>query len=130
MGYTHYWNHENLDQAKWDEEFIPLVRRVISTAGVPLGDAYGEGLPVVASGRLALNGKKEDGHESFILRPDPTDFDFCKTARKPYDMVVVAILIIAEQTFPGFRWSSDGDEQDHAEGRLLADLATASRQGA
>ena len=43
-----------------------------------------------------LNGVGDDSHEAFLL-----DFKgswaFCKTARKPYDLAVKAILILAEK---------------------------------
>jgi len=61
------------------------------------------------------------GHETFIvLRKvgsvdqviedgDPRHFSFCKTARKPYDLMVTACLILYKHYFPEVRISSDGD---------------------
>ena len=40
-------------------------------------------------------------------------FDFCKTARKPYDTIVVAILWFLQREFPDhILVSSDGDIDD------------------
>ena len=49
-----------------------------------------------------------------MLNRHKEDFAFCKTARNPYDAVVVAILMVAEALLPGFEWSSDGDDEDDA----------------
>jgi len=68
---------------------------------------------------IRFNGKDDEGHETFMLTPDPSDFNFCKTAQKPYDLVVVAILcLLAHRTDTGV--SSDGDRSDWAEGLKLA----------
>jgi hypothetical protein len=44
---------------------------------------------------INLNGERS--HETFLLKPEATGFAFCKTARKPYDKVVTAILLRASQ---------------------------------
>lgn len=125
MGYTHYWNHSNIDQDKWDNEFIPNVKKVIGHPDCPyLAGERGFDDPVADSEGVFLNGPDENGHESFILRPGKTDSDFCKTARKPYDSAVVAILALASAIFPGFEWSSDGSADGHAEGLELLKIAT------
>jgi hypothetical protein len=50
------------------------------------------------------------------------DFYFCKTARKPYDTVCVALMLLAEFCFSEFSWHSDGIAEDFVEGRrFLAD---------
>ena len=59
-----------------------------------------------------LNGVGDDSHEPFIL-----DFKgswaFCKTARKPYDIAVKAILILAEKHgILKSPFSFDGDRTD------------------
>lgn len=45
---------------------------------------------------IELNGSKSSC-ETFILKPEATGFSFCKTARRPYDLVVTAILLRAWQ---------------------------------
>lgn len=59
-----------------------------------------------------LNGVGDDSHETFLL-----DFKgswaFCKTARKPYDLAVKAILILAEKHgILKNPFSFDGDRTD------------------
>ena len=56
-----------------------------------------------------------------MLSLGATGFNFCKTAAKPYDLVVTAILVLAEHFSEGhFKVSSDGDPEDWAEGLALA----------
>jgi len=74
---------------------------------------------------ISLNGTKEFGHESFNL---PEFFsagsDFCKTARKPYDTVVVACLIVLKHYLgDNVRVASDGDSEDWDSGLFLARMA-------
>lgn len=55
----------------------------------------------------------ELAHETFSLTREYVDaFAFCKTARKPYDLMVKACLILYKYFFPYVTISSDGDEED------------------
>lgn len=76
-------------------------------------------------GGIKVNGKGDLAHEDFILREhfnQNEDFEFCKTARKPYDLVVVACLIILQSHLKGsVVVSSDGSESDWTDGQKLAE---------
>lgn len=52
----------------------------------------------------------EDSHETFSLTREAQDFEFCKTAQKPYDEVVVAVMTEARDINPSFNPRSDGGE--------------------
>lgn len=72
-----------------------------------------------------FNGSRENGHEAFILRESlklmAGDSLFCKTARKPYDVLVTASLCILKHYLPGvFDVNSDGDYPDWAAGCHMA----------
>jgi len=70
-------------------------------------------------------------HETFYLprvyepqdwqRPDERGryFDFCKTARKPYDLAVTASLIALQHHFPEVGVSTDGTGDDWTAGLAL-----------
>lgn len=116
MGYTHYWKHDELNQDKWND-FIKDAKKIIQTSTVPI-DLQAAGGEV-----LFLNGQKPEDWETFIIEREQTDSDFCKTARRPYDEVVVAILMLADETFAGFSWSSDGSDEEHKDGANLLQLA-------
>lgn len=54
--------------------------------------------------------------------PDKDDryFQFCKTAYKPYDVLVTAALIIAKHRFgDAIQVSSDGEQKDWFDGQML-----------
>jgi hypothetical protein len=77
--------------------------------------------PEVTPDHIRFNGWKDEGHETFIItreRPDnpPYDsgakefFDFCKTARKPYDLAVCLVMLSMKRHAPkSVRIASDGD---------------------
>lgn len=110
MGYTHYWDHAIITPEAW-AGLVSDSRRIIKAADIPLAGPDGTGVPVIDRDRISFNGTASDDqdYETFELTPAITDFDFCKTARRPYDLVVTAILLRAVLTVPGFRIQSDGD---------------------
>jgi len=63
----------------------------------------------------------EDAYETFgINLEDGGKFDFCKTARKPYDLAVTASLVALKKHFGGeVDISSDGDEEGFIDGKKL-----------
>jgi hypothetical protein len=73
---------------------------------------------------VRFNGVGDDGHETFevprALEPEPWQqsqrglwFNFCKTARKPYDLAVCCCLIVLHRHFePRFVVTSDGDDDE------------------
>ncbi|KAH8756009.1 hypothetical protein F5883DRAFT_174415 [Diaporthe sp. PMI_573] len=56
-------------------------------------------LPPDFENGIRLNGHRDDGHEAFHFTHNSCS-DWCKTDRKPYDLVVWAILLRAKQLTP------------------------------
>ena len=135
MGYTHYWEQaRDFTDSEWSE-LTAVASRAVQICGVPLLFEYDQRRPPQIDGELIrFNGVDGDGHETFVLtrkkralkpyetepedKEDAARFNFCKTAAKPYDTPVVAILIAASDS-PAISWSSDGDTGDHDAGRRL-----------
>lgn len=134
MGYTHYWYREkeaDRDAFKsWSEDVIRLADSGRLDFAVCGGD--GTGLPEITEDVVCFNGDGANGldHETFRIarvHEDPYSFadedgllfDFCKTARKPYDLLVCAALIRAKVYFPRWRVSSDGDPEDWEDAAAL-----------
>ncbi len=116
MGYTHYWTLENaIEQSDWNK-FLEGARQIIGTAtdaGIPLQDDS-------AGAAIFINGVGANAHESFVITSEDVGFNFCKTAEKPYDTVVTAILIHLKQSLGSkVVVTSDGDWSDWQGGRLL-----------
>jgi hypothetical protein len=109
MGYTHYWVHKrNFTVPQWQEivsDLKTIVDHARNVEGIVLADFNGDGgtSPQFGDDRIAFNGLGDDAHESFIVNrkvaplkshqsKDRRGWDFCKTERKPYDVVVTACL--------------------------------------
>jgi len=123
MGYTHYWSHkEDFSPSEW--QTIRLKTRALlhyTKAAIRLEfDSHLAAL--VDEHEIIFNGVGDDGHETFHVTRlrrslmsheqeiNGARFGFCKTACKPYDEVVLAILMYMSDRFPRkFEISSDGD---------------------
>lgn len=114
MGYTHYWD---VKEALFDIKVAKAVTKMKKIAA-----ARRDLVEVSQHGRdIWINGKGEDAYEDFVW-PGEQGFNFCKTARKPYDEVVTACLLVAAADFPQkfqFDVSSDGDWDEWGPGRAL-----------
>lgn len=118
MGYTRYWHRT---KKKIDADFIVAVCDVIAdcnSKGIAIRDGYGEGNPIVTLDVIAINGDGEKGldHETLFFDDKETGFNFCKTARKPYDYAVRKILKYAEENGFITDVSSDGENE-----RIISD---------
>lgn len=75
--------------------------------------------PIVSDEEISLNGvsgKVDMSHESFWLtkaKNTVEDANYCRTARKPYDLVVCAVLIVLQHHASGtWKISTDGTMED------------------
>lgn len=129
MGYTHYWKFKEWDSkkgmlktaapkdvenasAKWAQA-TELIQKIIKKAeerGIKIAGCNGEGKPRFDERYISFNGRGENSHESFYLDYEsPCAFDFCKTAREPYDLVVATSLLALKYVYgDNFEYSSDG----------------------
>ena len=130
MGYTHYFR---TTRGELDEEaFISFAQdceRIFDLAkadGIETQWEHDCALGPQATPELVrFNGVGSEGHETFYFPRETESFSFCKTAQKPYDVVVVAVLCAAKERFGGaVEISSDGDYLDRASGRALYQRAT------
>jgi hypothetical protein len=105
VGYTHYFKQTKV--IKLTKEQKNLINEVREAHKDILGvNSFSPSL-------LHINGVEEEAHEDFYVELAKTsDFEFCKTARKPYDLPVCKLLLVLTLS-PGFTFSSDGD---YAEG--------------
>jgi hypothetical protein len=123
MGYTHYWTFKKQPDQEAYNKALEDCREIVKATPVPLE------LQLDESG-VFFNGVGENAHETFILSPVPNldsrtpelrGFNFCKTAQKPYDIVVTACLCVLKARLgDSVSVSSDGDPEEWEEGRLFA----------
>jgi len=111
MGYTHYWKvSKDIPETTW-KLIARDARKVMHESSSILSSERGE--KVVNASKIHFEGIGENAHETFLLLRTQVDFDFCKTAQKPYDVVVCAVLAIAFEHAPDYiKPSSDGKCED------------------
>lgn len=124
MGYTHYLqNVKNIDDQKWDKlkQAIILIYQHSIKNNIVLVNGYGEEntLPIIDDNYISFNGLEDNSHESCYIERKKTGFNFCKTARKDYDLYVVCFYRIMEK-LELCDFSSDGNKQETKKGFLLA----------
>ncbi len=140
MGFTRYWDiKKKLDVEKFKEfsKTCQLVcdawKEVLVKYYLSQGDTLenaqhksgvsgwdGSGDPIFSETEVCFNGKSsfsEDSydlsHETFSIDINRQGFNFCKTARKPYDKQVEACLYLAKKFFDdSIEIRSDGDDRD------------------
>ena len=122
MGYTHYWTPTALSVEAM-AKVAAAADAIIGVADPDIAGWDGTGKPELSGERIAFNGRgPDDDHETFAIDADCPEWRFCKTARKPYDVVVTAVLTYLAAEY-GFDVSSDGDASDWEAGNKLATLA-------
>jgi hypothetical protein len=113
MGYTHYFKNK---PAFTDSQWAALtedVKKLLKNSKVPLGGANGEigTKPVFNSRNIMFNGIGDDSHETAAVYKGAIEFEFCKTARKPYDSVVVEFYKLIRKHAPSTVLNSDGGDE-------------------
>ena len=134
MGYTRY-HHTRINMVTIPQDFQKDVAAILGAAdaaGIAVAGPMGTGDPEVSSQKVAFNGSvngaTDESHESFVI--DLTgrdDWGFTKTARKPYDIVVNAVLRSAKFHGVVDSYAADGDNEEEAALALLADAGCAKR---
>lgn len=116
MGYTHYWTiKEPIDSDAWDKlrKGIQQIVGNAQDAGIDIKDESNDE-------RIVFNGVGAGEHESFFLELGDEEFNFCKTAGKPYDTAVTASLILLKKELgDAVIIKSDGTWADWESGQLL-----------
>lgn len=131
MGYTHYFTQKKQPtdeqwqalKEKVTEVYNTMQKQRTPTGSIIVCNGLGEvqirqaqGLFIEQGQSICFNGaaKLRQDHEPFYLTQKRNkNFDFCKTAEKPYDFMVVAVLILADYYCPNcYNISSDGSKDD------------------
>ena len=115
MGYTHYWVLVDGFYPAALEAAVKDMSEIVYRSELPVAGPNGQpGTdPEIGQTRIALNGIGDESNETFLIDADRPGWDFCKTARKPYDSVVAACLLAAKHHLPDhFQLSSDGSWDD------------------
>lgn len=139
MGYTHYWTFKPAPRGKANQvelKYQLAIKECAKLARVWNDTCKAEGrdwerlsgytahVKPGAYGGIHLNGKGPEAHEDFIMREhfnQNEGFNFCKTARKPYDTVITACLAVFKYRLGEcLEVSSDGNAEDWDAGVTFA----------
>ena len=154
MGYTHYWRQlRDFTDTEW-QELTRLAKLITADGQGILANEYDEenSKPTIDNEQIRFNGIGDNGHETFIItkkkrakreyeEQEAYDrqgaFEFCKTAHKPYDKYVTAVLC-ALYNIKVEEWplgdgkimsiSSDGNTEDWTEGLFHAVRSTREQE--
>ena len=114
MGYTNYWVVKE-GNSEFDQDTLNSVNKIIAEAknqGIAI-DAEDEGSePIVSDVRIWFNGVGDECCETFVIDLNRTGWNFCKTQGKPYNSVVVALMILLEERGYLTDINSDGKKKD------------------
>lgn len=129
MGYTHFWHLNKKGNQKNYNSALKDIKAIIQSKKDILADGSGEKDSKPETKKcISFNGIEEESHETFFipnklaeLEGDGFVFQFCKTARKEYDSVVVAcITVLKHHLGDDVKVSSDGDPDELQAGCDLA----------
>ena len=115
MGYTHYYRQsKNFTDTEWGnlQAKVKTIFDYAKTNKIEIDDQDG-GEPICddKTDLILFNGVGENSHETFVINKEMRrDFDFCKTQEKPYDLIVMLVLLAIKEVAPAvMKISSDGD---------------------
>ncbi|MBT7930200.1 hypothetical protein HN682_09925 [Candidatus Peregrinibacteria bacterium] len=116
MGYTHYFydnRTRKTQDTKWSTITGQIVDILTDTNLIDLLDNDKEQFQIDKE-LIMFNGIGDDGHETFYFPRDRNEnFNFCKTAHKPYDICVQISLIVLKYYLKSeIDIKSDGENSD------------------
>ena len=128
MGYTHYWNFKNKvapkdienGRLKWELAIskVKLALEYVQKKGIKIADGGGTNKPHIGKNAICFNGYGKEMCETMYITYKDGGFSFCKTERKPYDLLVCLTLLAFKETFgDDFEYTSDGITKEEYEDR-------------
>jgi len=137
MGYTHYFTQtRDFTDKEWRSITAFSGNLLKNNDAKKVIDHKHDQKLEINNKTILFNGIKNDSHETFVLgkKIKPTswksrggcfkkgeEFQFCKTAYKPYDKYVVAVLCYINAVAPGAcKITSDGWKHEWQDGLKLA----------
>lgn len=117
MGYTNYIEStRTLTGSEWFK-FQGIAHYILSENKDIVGNSLGDPIESIdecfTPNSIAFNGLGDDSYETCSFNKNYVGFNFCKTARKPYDKLVLACYLAFEEIHGGFIVSSDGEDDDN-----------------
>lgn len=136
MGHTHYWYYNReFTGSEWQNIGKGFQKIVRALPDVALANGNGNGQPTVSGDYLAFNGRAPNAVEPFELyrtrkawaeRIGNTNGrkwrGSCKTEHQPYDLAVMAMLLLVSETAPGALDVESDEKMDGLEWQKARDV--------
>jgi len=117
MGYTHFFR--NKTGSKGYIKALSIVRKVLKKHKDIIQYEYNDTRAASCTKEMIrFNGIGDNGHETFWFENGQFDFEFCKTNRKEYDIVVCSVLLVLAHFMPDLVVSSDGFNGEITNGKI------------
>lgn len=123
MGYTHYWRSTTIPEKIWTDICDDVRRLFDAERDFEIAVDYDlpEEPPIITDTMIRFNGVGDEGHETFLFSRTASKFEFCKTAYKPYDRMVCAVLLVINHHAEDLvEISSDGGPEDWHGAQIFA----------
>ena len=131
MGYTHYFTQtRDYTDDEWPqvlEDIGQIIAYAENEQNVAIRNWDGKDKPELTGDYINFNGAGDDSCENFIVERIRQECEFsglgshfCKTNRKPYDLVITAVLCYLESVCETHTVGSDGSGADYVQGLELA----------
>lgn len=118
MGYTHYFEQKKIvNDQQWEafeKDAKISLDYIHNKLNIVLMSNDDNGI-IINNERVNLNGDDtcDLDYETFYIEKDYPDFNFCKTERRPYDIAVCSLLLLANHHMPDhYAIGSDGNFED------------------
>ena len=119
MGYSHGYT---LNRDLTEVERSNYVHRMLKLIAVAASEAHIDTtVRFVETGEIVINGTAPHDYETFAFT-GKEGYEFCKTNRRPYDALVVALIALLRSLFPdAVDITTDGTRNDWFAGLRLLD---------
>jgi hypothetical protein len=118
MGYTHYFGPKSETPVDAWNRALKIIKAAKKESGIPLCAVWDHTKPKMNRDHICFNGKGDGGYETFGVLRAPQSLSFCKTDRKPYD-ILVCVALLALHVECGLKVESDGSPQNWEAARTL-----------
>lgn len=113
MGYTHYYELKSDLTSEVLNDVSEIVNHYRSILAYERDEI--DRKPMINREAIRFNGLEGDGHETFLVKKGVREF--CKTARKSYDLPVCEVLAVLKYHYGDqFNLYSDGFSTDEIDG--------------
>jgi nitric oxide synthase oxygenase domain/subunit len=115
MGYTHYWSYKEVASNDSISKILDEIKKLLNENNL-MKLITSEDLnivPIFNKELILFNGIEQFAGDIFLFDfTEPNEYIFCKTNRKPYDIIVSLVLLSLSNNIHEFTFSSDGTLED------------------